>query len=245
MNAWMPPLVLVLTLAALVWFQRRGAGSFRRFRATDSQTRQLIYLRWAMRSCLGNLGVALAGLALLGRLDAPWRFPDEFVGLALAAPYFPVGDPFFAGAVLVAAVIGLSLSAWVALRRPPPRPRRGYDITPILPRNRAELIAAVPVILVAGFGEEVYFRLFLPLLLMLCGAPDWAAFLAATLLFALVHRYQGWLAILVTGLAGAVFALLYLGSWGLALPIALHLWANFNTLLLRPALALRFRPRTD
>jgi membrane protease YdiL (CAAX protease family) len=245
MHDTLPPVLLVLSLAALVWFQRRAVRNFGRFRGIETSAgRQRAYLRWAARSCARNLGVALLGLALLGRIDAPWRFPSEFVPLAWIVPHLPVEAPGYVAVLLLAAACALALGGWLSLRRPP-RPRRGYDITPMLPRNRAELLHIAPMVLNAGISEEIYFRAYLPLLLMLCGVPDWAAFVIAALIFGLIHRYQGWLGVVLGTLAGAVFGYLYLGSGTLLLPIAVHLAANFNNLMLRPALRLLFRPTVD
>lgn len=244
MNALLAPLLLAASLAALAWFHRNAVRRFQRFGDMPESRRPRAFLRWAARGLLRNLGIALLGLALLGRLDAVWRFPDEFAPLAAGLPYFGLDDPLILATVLTALPAGLALSAAIAPHRPR-RPVRGYDIQPMLPRDRRELLSVLPLVLAAGIGEEVYFRLYLPLLLMLCGAPDWVAFLLASLIFGLIHRYQGWIGTLLTGLAGAVLALLYLGSWGLALPIAFHLAINFNTLFLRPAVLMRFRPRTD
>ncbi len=51
----------------------------------------------------------------------------------------------------------------------------------------------------AGVVEEVFFRLYLPLLLVMAGMSAMAAFAAAVLPFALLHRYQGWIGVIVAG----------------------------------------------
>ncbi len=240
------PALLAVSLAALAWLHRRGRRRFDRFRGIeDSADRRRSYLRWAAHGLLSNLGIPLLGLALLGRIDAIWSFPEEFAGLAMTLPYFSLSDPTSVPALLIGLPLGGTLSIWIALRGPAPRARRGYDLTPMLPRNRAELRAVLPLVLNAGISEEIYFRLYLPLLLVLCGVPDWAAFLIALAIFAAIHRYQGWLGIVLTGVGGAAFTFCYLGSWGLMLPILLHLTANLNALVLRPGVRMRFRPRTD
>ncbi|MBB4837546.1 membrane protease YdiL (CAAX protease family) [Sphingomonas kyeonggiensis] len=245
-HALIAPAVLAVTLTALAWLHRGGRRRFDRFRGIeDSADRRRTYLRWAAHGCLSNLGIPLVGLALLGRIDAMWSFPGEFAALAWTLPYFSMDDPTLLPILLIGLPLGSLLSIWIALRGPSPRARRGYDLTPMLPRNRAELLAILPLVINAGVSEEIYFRLYLPLLLVLCGVPDWAAFLIALAIFAAVHRYQGWLGIVLTGAGGAAFTLFYLGGWGLMLPILLHLMANLNALVLRPAVRLRFRPRTD
>lgn len=76
MHALVAPALLIASLAALARFQRSDVRSFRRFRAIeDTQRRQRTFLRWARNACAMYLGVPLLGLALLGRVEALWRFP--------------------------------------------------------------------------------------------------------------------------------------------------------------------------
>ena len=238
--------LLVASLAALVWFHRNDVGNFGRFRAIDdSRMRQRVFLRWAAGACAMYLGVPLLGLTVLGRLDALWFFPEEFWDVALAVPWIDTGS------VLTGAAIGVLISAAIvgaaiAVRRGrPARPPAGLDITPMLPRNRAELLHVVPLVVNAGISEEIFFRVYLPLLLGLTGAGGWAAFAIPALIFGALHRYQGWLGVLVTTALGAVFTFLYLGGGGLLLPILFHLFINANALLFRPAVQLWFRRPAD
>ncbi|MDG2533290.1 CPBP family intramembrane metalloprotease [Sphingomonas sp. HITSZ_GF] len=249
MPAPMPALLLIVSLAVLIWFRRNDVRSFRRFRAVDdSARRQRIFLRWARNTCLMYLGVPLIGLALLGRIEALWRVPADLFGPALlAAP--GLNDDFLAllaGSVVAGGVLGAILALLVRRRRKPARTAvPGLDITPMVPRNRAELLRVIPLAVNAGISEEVFFRLYLPLLVVLCGAPPAFAFIAVTLIFGLLHRFQGWLGVLVTAVTGATFALLYLGTATLLAPIAFHLLINLNSLVLRPAVALRFPSPAD
>lgn len=247
----MPVLLLVASLAVLIWFQRNDVRGFKRFRSIeDSAARQRTFLRWARNACLMYLGVPLIGLALLGRIGALWAFPMQLFRDALTVT--PALDGATLGlmavAVLTGGLIGLGLRKLLGkpdyLRKAylgkPARPVPGLDITPMLARNRAELLRVIPLAVNAGISEEVFFRLYLPLLITMCGAPPVFAFIAATLIFGLLHRYQGWLGVIVTTVLGAVFALLYLGALTLLAPIAFHLLINLNSLVLRPALMLRF-----
>ncbi|WP_171012486.1 MULTISPECIES: CPBP family intramembrane glutamic endopeptidase [unclassified Sphingomonas] len=248
MHALVAPVLLIMSLGVLAWFQRNDLRAFRRFREIeDTARRQRTFLRWARNACAMYLGMPLVGLALLGRIEALWTFPAEFAPLLAYAPVFPVGDRVFLGTMFASVLGGIALGVTLLyLRgRRPAGARRVLDISPMLPRNRAEALHLLPVILNAGVSEEICFRLYLPLLLALCGAPAWAAFLAATLIFAWLHRYQGWLGILLTGAVGTVLAALYFAAMGLALPIAVHLVINFNALIVRPALQRRFGRSAD
>lgn len=247
MHALVAPALLIISLAALAWFQRNDVRSFRRFREIeDTQRRQRAYLRWARNACAMYLGVPLLGLALLGRVEALWRFPGEFAPLTPAMPDFRIDSPLVLGLMVGAMLGGGALGALLQLRRrEPAKPVPGLDITAMLPRNRAELLRVLPLTINAGISEEIFFRLYLPLLIVLSGGTPAFAFIASTLIFGLLHRYQGWLGMAVTTLLAAFFAALYLGTGGLAAPILVHLLIDFNALILRPAIALRFRRRAD
>jgi membrane protease YdiL (CAAX protease family) len=244
MHALIAPVVLIVTLAVLAWSQRNDRRGFERFRAIDDTgLRQRIFLRWAMKGCALYLGMPLLGLAAIGRIDALWDFPEEFWPLLAHAPVFPVEDGAFLGAILGGVLGGVVLGAAILLlrRRKRARPVRAPAISPMQPRNRAEALRILPLILNAGISEEVCFRLYVPLLIVLSGASAWAAFLATTLLFGWLHRYQGWLGIALTGVVGAALAAFYIGAMGLAFPIVAHLVINLNALILRPAIQRRFR----
>jgi len=241
------PLLLIATLALLIGAQRNERRGFERFRAIeDTGERQRIFRRWAIRGCALYLGMPLVGLALLGRIHALWIFPHEFAPLLPYAPVFSLGDSTFLTPLLIGAFGGLVLGGGILILRSrrPARAKRAFDISPMVPRNRTERLHILPVILNAGVSEEVCFRLYVPLLATLCGAPTWAAFLAAALLFGWLHRYQGWLGVLLSGAVGTALAVFYVGAMGLTLPITVHLALNLNALLLRPAIQRRFRART-
>ncbi|MBX3563146.1 MAG: CPBP family intramembrane metalloprotease [Sphingomonas sp.] len=238
--------LLIASLAALYWFQRNDVRNFQRFREVeDTKTRQRAFLRWAAGACAMFLGVPLIGLATLGRFDALTEFPEEFWSVALEVPAIQTGGVAM-GAAIGAVIGGAIAGALIALRRgKAARPPKGMDITPLLPRNRAELLHVVPLAINAGISEEIFFRVYLPLLLVLAGVPGWIAFVASALIFGAMHRYQGVLGVAVTLVLGMVFTALYLASGGLLVPILFHLLINANALLFRPAVQLRFRRPAD
>jgi len=79
-------------------------------------------------------------------------------------------------------------------------------------------------------------------LITLVGGSAIFAFIAAGLIFGLVHFYQGWVGILATTAAGFVFAALYLATGALWVVIVLHALMNLNSLWLRPLLMARRTP---
>jgi membrane protease YdiL (CAAX protease family) len=237
-------LLLAAALAACAHFVRNDARVFARFKTiADTQVRQRVFLRWTAKAFGYFLGMPLIGLALLGRVDALWILPAEFAPAAVAMPEIGGMSAGFVGGLVGAVLAGGAIGGVLASRkRAPARPRKALDIDAMLPRNRAEALRVALLGANAALTEEICFRLYLPLLFVLLGTGPWIAFGAAILIFGAMHRYQGWLGVVLTGLLGAMFAFAYLASGGLALPILLHLLLNLNGLILRPmakALALR------
>jgi len=243
------PALLTLTLGGLAWFQRNDVKNFELFSAIeDTRRRQRTFLKWAAKSCAFYLGMPLAGLALFGRLDALWDFPREFWTLAAPLPLIGVDmlAPMAVGAVIGIAIVAIAFAIRSRLPRRQPKPakrvRPALKIQAMMPRNRAEALHQLPLILNAGVSEEIFFRLYLPLLMVWCGIDALVSYVAASLIFGVLHRYQGLIGIVLTAVVGALLALAYLACAGLWLPVLLHLVLNSNSLLLRPAIK-RFTAR--
>lgn len=232
------PALLILALAALAWFQRNSVRNFAAFaKIEDTRLRQRNFLLWAVQGCALYLGMPILGLALLGRLEtlSCLYIPSEFWALAEPLPLIRPSD-MWGFALGMAIGLPIVAVAFLIRRRRPARPRKPFKIAPLMARNRAEALALVPLILNAGISEEIFCRLYLPLLMVLSGIDAGIAFVATTLLFGALHRYQGWVGVLLTTVLGGLFALAYLAADGLWLPVAFHLFINFNSLLLNPAM---------
>ena len=104
-----------------------------------------------------------------------------------------------------------------------------------------EVGAALALSAAAGIGEELFFRLTVPLLAasvfgsaVLGCALGWA-------LFTLAHRYQGRGGMLAVSVVGAVLGWLYLATGQLWVVIVLHALVDANALVVRPWLERRLR----
>ncbi|MBB4086188.1 CPBP family intramembrane glutamic endopeptidase [Sphingomonas carotinifaciens] len=215
----LPGALLALVLAAQVWFLRgRSRGAAGRYR------------RWLIRAPLAMLVPALVALAALGRLDALWRFPPEFMGLRALLPAME------ASAVAIGSLAGVTGGlAIIALRarfgRPLPAALRRMMPAPG-ERGWAALVAAM-----AGVVEEPLYRLVLPLLVTMLGGSALAGFAAASIVFARAHRYQGIRGMALSGSFGLVLAGLYVLSGQLWLVVVLHALNNAGALVVWPAVA--------
>lgn len=109
------------------------------------------------------------------------------------------------------------------------------DFALLLPDTPAERRLAGLVAVGAGISEEVLVRgLLIALFVGAFGLPALVAAGVATVLFGLVHLYQGWAGALFTTLLGAIFAGLYLATESLLLPILVHIAVDVRGLLLTP-----------
>ena len=237
-----PAILLAAVLALLGWFVRNDRAEYESFKAlTRTEDRQALFRRWLLRSFLLFWGVSLLVLIVLGRIGALTAQPTEFAPLAgKLAMHFDSGFvPILIGAVIGGVVAGAVLGSLLGRRGKKAKPRVLGDIEPLFPRNRQERWWTALLGVNAGVGEELFFRLMLPLLIALVSGSIVFAFVAAGLIFGLVHFYQGWVGILATTIVGSVFAALYLATGSIWIAILLHALMNLNSLWLRPLLMAR------
>lgn len=123
------------------------------------------------------------------------------------------------------------------------------DVDAMIPRNRREMLFALPLCLNAGFSEELFFRLALPLLIANVTGSVGVGLVASAVIFGLIHAYQGWRGVIATTVAGFFLAFVYLKSGSLIHPMVLHALIDVLALIVRPALAARLggvgRPSRD
>lgn len=239
-------IVLLLAAAAiLTYFVRDDIAEFACFKAlASSKARQRRYLIWAAKAFALFVGSALVGLALLGRLGAIAAMPSEFAPAIAAMPRIDVSSaelPMLMGMMIGAVIGGGVLGGLLARRNKDAKAVMLGDVEALLPRNAAETACGALLSLNAGVTEELFFRLYLPLLLILAGVPALAAFVIAAIVFGLVHLYQGAVGVLATGALGAALTLAYLLSGSLVLPMVLHVAIDLNALVIRPSLTRMLR----
>lgn len=242
--------LLLLLLAGLARFMQRDLESYRQFVCmTETVDRAATFKRWLIRSFVTFTVASLAALALLGRVETIVAMPPEF-GPAAASLREASGPkvgtsalaPFLAGA-FVAMIAGLLVSIVLpGILRGREAPRKDQPHDALLPRNAIESRWVIATSVNAAIGEELFFRLVMPLLLLpLTGRAD-VAFGVALILFGAVHLYQGWQGVASATVIGALLTAAYLVTGQLWVAIALHLIMNLNFLFLRPALMKRQAP---
>jgi CAAX protease family protein len=242
--------LLAAVAALLAWFMSTDRAEYAAFKAlTRTEDRQRVLKRWTLRSFLAFLGAALLVLLILGRLDTLIRMPAEFRPLAgrlagLLSDHGPRGMSSgfvigFGAALVGGGIAGAIVAALLARRNKESRPTR-TDIEPLFPRNKDERLWTALLGANAGPGEEVFFRLMLPLLLVATTGNLILAFALAAAIFGLLHLYQGWFGVVATSLAGLFFTFVYLATGNIWIAALIHALMNLNTLWLRPLLSQRF-----
>jgi membrane protease YdiL (CAAX protease family) len=217
--------VLALLLAGYLVLGQPAVGAWsarRQHRATDRGARRRRYRR---------------------TMILEWSLTARAVALVLAAPGLDLGDiglrwPRGSAYSLVGAVgwIG-SLVLLAGLRR---RVDRGADVVApaevgaLLPRTAKERRAFAGLALTAGVCEEVLYRGFL-LAVAVALAPElgpWRLVLVSALAFAVAHTYQGVTGMVTAGVLGGGFAVLFLGTGSLLLPVLYHALIDLRLLVL-------------
>ncbi len=232
-------LLLLVSLAVLWWFIRNDASEYAAFKQQpDTAGRQRFYRAWVLKSFLALFGTSIVCLLILRQLRALVDLPDAFIPLAaqLGAdmPTTAILDKeFLAGCAIGALLVGILLGVLIAKRLKTSHATLA-DIEPLMPRNGAETGWAALLSINAGLSEECFFRLLLPLLLIGVLHNPLLAFVSATILFGLVHLYQGVFGVVLTTLVGAVLAGLYLWTGSLLITIAVHACLDLFGLVVRP-----------
>ena len=217
--------LLALLLAAYLVLGQPVVGSWSARRqhgrpdpgARRRRYRRTMVLEWSLTAVALALVLAGPGLAL-GDLGLSWP---------RASAYTLVGGLGFLA----------SLGMLVGLRR---KVDRGADVvapaevTALLPRTAKERRAFARLAVTAGFCEELLYRGFL-LAVAVAVAPElgpWRLVLVSGLAFAVAHTYQGVTGMVTAGVLGAAFAVLFLGSGSLLLPVLYHALIDLRLLVL-------------
>ncbi len=240
----MIPALAAVAIAGWLWFVFDDVKSYRLVRQlTSSRERQRWYRTWLAKAFAFFLVLSLIGLALSGELLAIVTLPAAFGDLAARARDVvgtdEISAPFLIG-LGSAFLVGTVLSAFLTARTSR-KARTAGNFEALLPRNGRERVWAALLSLNAGVSEELFFRLYLPLLFMLLTGDPLLAFVVSAVMFGLSHLYQGVVGVLVTALFGAIVTAVYLTTGQLWIAIALHVAVDLNSLVLQPFLLSLFR----
>ncbi len=237
---------LVVVLAGVAIWTVNDTRQYRLFsQLADSSGRRAFYWRWTVQSFVFLTAAAAISLGLLGRVDAWAGMPVEFAPLAAA---LQPDTQAASGAAdqRLGMMIGFSIGmlimvvTWKRRIAKMVSPVIG-DTEPLIPRNGAEMLAALPLSLNAGFAEELFFRLALPLLVTRVTGSAAVGIGVAIVVFGLIHWYQGWKGVIATTIVGAVLTLVYLKSGSILRVMVMHALIDVMALIVRPMIATRWQ----
>ena len=234
MNASFWDHALVVIVLGLV-FPFVGLWGYRRFllRATTAGEPALI------REYKQTIFVWLAGLTLVTL--AAWLGQRRPIGALSTADrgLLDAGLAHGMAAGMALGILARPVLALVSRKAAAGIAESMTSLAPFLPKSRRALAWGLGVSLAAGVAEEVAYRGFLIAYFSAMG-PTWVAIAASSLLFGAAHLYQGTVGVVATTALGAAFAVIYLSTGSLVLPVVLHALVDVSSmvtayLVLRPS----------
>lgn len=162
--------------------------------------------------------------AFLAALAVAWfTFGRPIADLGIVAPG---GVGFWGGAAVLALFSGYLLYAWHRAKHLSDDEKAKQiqllgDLVHVLPQNRRDLRHFIAVSMTAGVVEEIVYRGFVLWYLALF-MPLWAAVIVSSVAFGFGHSYQGAMGGLRCGLIGLAFAVFYIVTGSIWLPIIGH-----------------------
>jgi membrane protease YdiL (CAAX protease family) len=162
-----------------------------------------------------------AGFAVL--LAAWWWLDRSWADLGV---HGDLGTGFLVVGVLGLVSLGVLGFLALRLREAPAETRAAQreglgELEPFLPQDDRDLRSFFALSITAGIVEELLYRGFV-LWVLAQGMPLWAAVLLSSVAFGLAHSYQGAGGMLRTGLIGLLFAILFVASGSIWLPMLFH-----------------------
>lgn len=238
---------LAALLGACIHHSYAGTRDWQRFRtATQTDERRRLYLKWLIQSILL---FDLGGVMTLWLLPRPLGW-TSLTQLRLSTPTLTAttAPPETSPAFFIGFGCGLLIIAgfFVLLRRL----KRAWpfkplgDFTALIPRTWAEAGLVFLLCLNAGLGEELFFRLALPLLASQFTGSLIAPAALSTLLFGGMHWYQGVRGVLATTALGMIFMVRALNGTPLIWLMGFHALMDVVALFIRPALSGHFSRKT-
>ena len=195
----------------------QGAISFRRYFARVKEGKRARRVRAYMQS-LAMEWAFLAAVAL-----AWFKLGRPFADLGFVAPG---GVGFWSGVGVFVLFTGYLIYAWHSAKHASDDEKSEQEkslgnLIHFIPRTRRHLRAFIAISITAGIVEEIVYRGFV-LWYLAQFMPLWAAVIASSVAFGLGHSYQGAMGALRCGLIGLAFAIFYIVTGSIWLPIVAH-----------------------
>jgi membrane protease YdiL (CAAX protease family) len=226
-SAWLAHALAFYTVLISPWWGRYALRrALRQMRANVPRFR----MRW-YRLILVEQAIIIAVVVAIWRLG---DVPAARLGLVLPKSWS------FTLAMLVGVCVGLIIPSFL-LRAKAQKLRETPWVKLFVPETRRERAGYAAVSIGAGVSEELWIRGFLIYYLSVLLPPLNLIAIAAltSVVFGLLHFYQGVQGIIATAVLGGLFASFYLTTGSLVLPVVLHAIFDLRLLLMFPLRAER------
>lgn len=185
---------------------------------------------------LGVSGVMLSDLALVTLVCFfLWHNGEKFSKIGWVSKGY--GKEIIIGVLLyIPLVYGLSyVEQWLqaaGLSFP-----KGHVPSFLEPTGLGQQIAATVMIIVVAVSEETIFRGYLILRFKSITRSLIATVVISSVIFSIGHGYEGAGGVVIVGIMGAVFAVIYLWRKSLVAPVVMHFMQDFLAIVMLPILS--------
>lgn len=244
-------LILPTLLVILYVWTKKDIAEYAAFKKLSStEARQRSYRTWLAKSFLFfGCGAPLL-LVLLGHwhdITAPLQplyavLPADFHSkLQINASYASSILGMLFGALAIGIVIGVLARKKTATNKKAAQHIAMGDVEALLPRNNAERAWASLLAINAGFSEELFFRVLLPVVFYLVFHNAYVAIGASIIVFGCIHYYQGYKGVLATTFMGGLLMFVYFSTGSIWIAMLLHAFIDINSLIFQPLLLRTFQ----
>jgi uncharacterized protein len=245
-------LIILLFLLILSLFNsKRDSKKYNIFKSfTRSRDRQRMYKKMVLESFLIYGCISVLGLVLLNQFSALINFPNFLLEYSNYIRSFKLNSAEGITAIRVLKVIMVYLIPFLLLatsflnlilvyvqhkKSNQESPVVGsHEINHLLPKNSKERYWISVISINAGLSEELFFRLFLPILVYIIFESPMISILLPSIWFGLVHSYQGRNGIIFTFIAGLMLFYIYLLTQNIWITILVHIFLDLNGLVITP-----------
>ncbi len=229
----------LLLVAHQIYEDIRAWPAFKAY--TDSVQRRATMRAWTI-DLVWRYGLCgLIALYLLDRLPVLAGLPtdlalarNEWLGAIGISPDLFASIGVWLAVLLAVVTIFLGVAPLFLSGKDKIDVRSIGDAAPLLPRNRPELSWGGAISFAAGVGEEVFFRLALPLAFYAVSGEFLLSFVIATIVFGAAHAYQGVAGAIMALIVGGLLAIVFLATGQIWIAIGLHVLTDLRGLVLAP-----------
>ena len=182
---------------------------------------------------LGVLGVVLSDLALVALICFfLWRNNERFSRIGWVTKGY-IKEIIIGIILYFPLVYGLSyVEGW--LQSAGLLLAKGHMPSFLSPEGVSERIVATFMVLIIAVSEETIFRGYLILRFKSITGSTFAAVIISSIIFSIGHGYEGLEGVIIVGIMGTFFALIYLWRKSLIVPIVLHFMQDYIAIVLLP-----------